>query len=108
MDFIGVEEIQPYENIYEYKIFKYDDVIELGNNKNFICDLKFIKLNINPLYKEKEIEESVGYAIIENLNKNVDITLEDIEKKIKKFIIREIPLININEKSINVIFGLNK
>ncbi|SHH03271.1 hypothetical protein [Tepidibacter thalassicus] len=108
MDFVGVEEIQPYENLYRYKIFKYDDIIEIGKNENYICDLKFIKLDINPIYKGKEIEESIGYAIVENINKNIDISLNKIEEKIKKFIIREIPLINLDERSINVIFSLNK
>lgn len=108
MDFIGIEEIQPYENIYEYKLFKYDDVIELGNEEKFICDLKFIQLNINPVYKGKGIEETVGYAVVENLCKNIKISRENIEKKIKNFIIQEIPLINMKETSINVIFGLNK
>ncbi|WFD11052.1 hypothetical protein [Tepidibacter hydrothermalis] len=108
MDFIGIEEIQPYENIYEYKIFEYDDVIELGNEEKFICDLKFIQLNINPVYKNKGIDETVGYAVVENLCENVKISHQHIEEKIKKFIIQEIPLINIKESSINVIFSLNK
>ena len=108
MDFIGIEEIQPYENIHEYKLFKYDDVIELGNEEKFICNLKFIQLNLNPVYKNKDIDETIGYAVVENLCKNVKIPPQDIEEKIKKFIMQEIPLINIKESSINVIFSLNK
>jgi hypothetical protein len=108
MDFIGIEEIQPYENIHEYKIFKYDDIIELGNKEKFICDLKFIQLNINSLYKDKGIDESIGYAVIENLSEDIKISRQNIEKKIKKFIMQEILLINMKESSINVIFGLNK
>lgn len=108
MDFIGIEEIQPYENIHEYKIFKYDDIIELGNEEKFICDLKFIQLNINSLYKDKGIDESIGYAVVENLSQDIKISRQNIEKKIKKFIMQEIPLINMKESSINVIFGLNK
>jgi len=108
MDFIGIEEIQPYENIHEYKLFKYDDVIELGNEEKFICNLKFIQLNLNPVYKNKDIDETIGYAVVENLCKNVKIPRQDIEEKIKKFIMQEIPLINIKESSINVIFSLNK
>lgn len=108
MDFIGIEEIQPYENIHEYKLFKYDDVIELGNEEKFICNLKFIQLNLNPVYKNKDIDETIGYAVVEDLCKNVKMPREDIEEKIKKFIMQEIPLINIKESSINVIFSLNK
>ncbi len=108
MDFIGIEEIQPYENIYEYKIYEYDDVIELGNEEKFICDIKFIQLNINPVYKDRGIDESVGYIVVENLSKNIKMSSTNLEKKIKNFIMQEIPLINMKESSINVIFGLNK
>ncbi|WP_099190689.1 hypothetical protein [Tepidibacter mesophilus] len=108
MDIIGIEEIQAYENIYQYKIFKYDDIIELGNEEKFICDLKFIQLNINPLYKDRGIDESVGYAVVENLSENIEISHYSFEKKIKNFIMQEIPLINMKETSINVIFSLNK
>ncbi|CAH2214662.1 hypothetical protein [Tepidibacter aestuarii] len=108
MDFIGIEEIQPYENMYKYKIFEYDDVIELGNEEKFVCDLRFIKLDINSLYKNKGIDESIGYAVVENLSKNIEIPHQNLEKKIKSFIMQEIPLINMKESSINVIFGLNK
>lgn len=84
MDFIGIEEIQPYENIYEYKIYEYDDVIELGNEEKFICDIKFIQLNINPVYKDRGIDESVGYIVVENLSKNIKMSSTNLEKD-KKF-----------------------
>ncbi len=108
MNFIGIEEIQVYKNKYQYKVFEYDDVIEIGNKEKYICDLTFIKLEIEDIYIEKGFEENVAYAIVENLNEKANYSLEEINQKIKDFIINEIPLVKIDKGSINVVFSLKK
>lgn len=108
MNLIGLEEIVPYGNLYEYKIFLYDDVIEIGNMDKYVCDLKFIKLEIDSIYKDRGMSNSIGYAIIENLNENIDISLWELEEKIRSFILEEIPLLDVEKRSINVIFSLKK
>lgn len=107
MNLIGLEEIVPYGNLYEYKVFLYDDVIEIGNMDKYVCDLKFIKLEVDTIYKDKGFN-NIGYAVVENLNRDINISLEELEEKIRSLILEEVPLIDVEKRSINVIFSLKK
>ena len=99
MNLVGIEEITPYKDSFEFKLFKYDDKIELGNEDSFICDLKVIIQKIDKIYIEK-FENSINViAIVKNLNK-IDISIDDI----KEFILDEIWIDNLEEDNIDVMF----
>ena len=99
MNLVGIEEITPYKDSFEFKLFKYDDKIELGNEDSFICDLKVIIQKIDEIYIEK-FENSINViAIVKNLNK-IDISVDDI----KEFILDEILIDNLEEDNIDVMF----
>ncbi|OPJ56343.1 hypothetical protein [Alkalithermobacter paradoxus] len=98
MRFLGLEEIQPYKNLHQFKIFEYDDEIDLNNKEKYICDLKVIRMDINEMYIQKGFEENIYCAIIYNLNKNID--LNELKEGIKAFILEEIP--STSTQSINI------
>ena len=99
MNLVGIEEITPYKDSFEFKLFKYDDKIELGNENSFICDLKVIIQKIDEIYIEK-FENSINViAIVKNLNK-IDISVDDI----KEFILDEVLIDNLEEDNIDVMF----
>jgi hypothetical protein len=104
MRFIGLEEINPYNDLYEYKIFKYDDKIELGNKDNFICDLRVVALNIEEIYLEKGFAKSKAIAVVSNLNSNIDINIDEFKKSIVDFILEELLLVDINGENIDIAF----
>lgn len=104
MRFIGLEEINPYNDLYEYKIFKYDDKIELGNKDSFVCDLRLIALNIEEAYIEKNISNSKAIVTISNLNENIDISKDELNNGLVYFILEELPLLDINQDNIDIEF----
>lgn len=104
MRFIGLEEINPYNDLYEYKIFKYDDKIELGNKNNFVCDLRLIALNIEEAYIEKNFSNSKAIVTINNLNEVIDISTDELKKGLVDFILEELPLLDINQDNIDIEF----
>jgi len=99
MNLVGIEEITPYKDSFEFKLFKYDDKIELGNENSFICDLKVIIQKIDEVYIEKFKNSINVIAIVKNLNK-IDISVDDI----KEFILDEILIDNLEEDNIDVMF----
>jgi hypothetical protein len=104
MRFIGLEEINPYNDLYEYKIFKYDDKIELGNKDSFVCDLRLIALNIEEAYIEKNISNSKAIVTISNLNEDIDISKDELNNGLVYFILEELPLLDINQDNIDIEF----
>ena len=104
MRFIGLEEINPYNDLYEYKIFKYDDKIELGNKDSFVCDLRLIALNIEEAYIEKNISNSKAIVTISNLNENIDISKDELNNGLVYFILEELPLLDINQDNLDIDF----
>jgi hypothetical protein len=104
MRFIGLEEINPYNDLYEYKIFKYDDKIELGNKDSFVCDLRLITLNIEEAYIEKNISNSKAIVTISNLNEDIDISKDELNNGLVYFILEELPLLDINQDNIDIEF----
>ena len=104
MRFIGLEEINPYKGLYEYKIFKYDDKIELGNKNNFICNLRVMVLNIEEIYLEKDLPKSKNIVLISNLNLDIDVSINELKKGIVDFISEELLLLEINVENIDIEF----
>ncbi|KXZ40340.1 hypothetical protein SAMN05661008_00106 [Alkalithermobacter thermoalcaliphilus JW-YL-7 = DSM 7308] len=89
MRFIGLEEIHPYKNLYQFKIFEYDDEINLSEKGKYICDLKVFKLDINDSYIKKGFKETY-YVLLQNINKDIKLTADEIKKGIQNFIKEEI------------------
>lgn len=97
MNLVGIEEITPYKDSFEFKLFKYDDKIELGNDRSFICDLKVIVERIDDIYIEKFDKSFNVIALVKNLN-NKDISIDDI----KEFILDEVWIDNLKKDNIDV------
>ena len=102
MRFIGLEEINPYKDFYKYKIYKYDDKIELGNKDNFICDLSLIVLNIEEIYLEKGFAKSKAIATVKNIN--IGINIDEFKKGIVDFILEELSFLDISGENIDIEF----
>ncbi|MEG2353615.1 MAG: hypothetical protein RSB70_03110 [Clostridium sp.] len=99
MSLVGIEEITPYKDSFEFKLFKYDDKIELGNKDSFICDLKVIVERIDEVYIKKFDKSFKLIALATNLNNN-DISVDDI----KEFILDEVWIENLEKDNIDVMF----
>jgi len=100
MRFIGLEEINPYKDIYDYKIFRYDDKIELGNSNSFICNLSVITLSTEEVFIQKGFPKSKVVAIISDFSDQID--LKELNEGIINFIQEELPLLDINEENIDI------
>ena len=87
MNLVGLEIINPYKGVYEFKVYKYDDEINLSDENLFVCDLKVVLNQLDSMYINK-IEKSVEIlALVKNFNSNI----EDLcEEDIKSFILDEI------------------
>ena len=99
MNLVGIEEITPYKDSFEFKIFKYDDKIELGNNSSFICNLKVIIERIDEIYIDKFEKNFKVIALVSNLSMD-EITIDNI----KEFILDEIFVENLEKDNIDVMF----
>ncbi|MCC0651040.1 MULTISPECIES: hypothetical protein [unclassified Clostridioides] len=102
MEFIGIENITPYENIYEFSVYKYDDEITLGSEDLYICELRVILIKVNSLYVERLNKSVEAMVLVKNLKK--DLGKELIVDKIKKFVLDEIWVENLVKENIEVIF----
>ena len=99
MNLVGIEEITPYKDSFEFKLFKYDDKIELGNDNSFICDLKVIIERIDEIYRDKFEQSFKVIALIKNL------TIEEIPiDDIKEFILDEVWIENLEKDNIDVMY----
>ena len=99
MNLVGIEEITPYKDSFEFKLFKYDDKIELGNDNSFICDLKVIVERIDEIYRDKFEQSFKVMALIRNLTIE-EISIDDI----KEFILDEVWIENLEKDNIDVMF----
>ena len=99
MNLVGIEEITPYKDSFEFKLFKYDDKIELGNENSFICDLKVIIERIDEIYIDKFEQSFKVIALVRNLVIE-EISIDDI----KEFILDEVWIENLEKDNIDVMF----
>ncbi|MBC5997007.1 hypothetical protein EAI30_11555 [Romboutsia ilealis] len=99
MNLLGIEEITPYKDSFEFKIFKYDNKIELGNENSFICDLKVIIERIDEIYIDKFKKSFKVIALVKNLTIE-EISIDDI----KEFILDEVWIENLEKDNIDVMF----
>jgi len=102
MSLVGIENITPYEGVVEFKVYKYDDEIDLGDKNLFVCDLKIVMVKVNPIYVEKIGKSVDALALVTNLNLNAEKL--SIKDEIKKFILDEIWEENLEKENIDVMF----
>lgn len=102
MKLAGIEEITPFEGVTEFKIYKYDDRIDLSDKEQFICDLKLVSINVNPIYVERIGKSMDMLALVKNLSPKVDKS--NIKEDIKEFILDEIWEEGLGKENIDVIF----
>lgn len=102
MNLVGIENITPYEGVVEFKVYKYDNEIDLGNKDLFVCDLKIVMLKVTPIYVEKIGKSIDVLALVTNLNSNIEKIF--IKNEIKDFILDEIWEENLEKENIDIMF----
>ena len=101
MNLVGLENITPYQGVYEFKLYEYDyGQLDLNNKDLFVGDLKVVINRVEPIYKDKIDKQMEVLAIIKNLK--VDKTT--IQEEIKDFILNEIYEENLEKENIDLMF----
>ena len=105
MNLVGIENITPYDGVIEFKLYKYDDRIDLGDQKLFVCDLKIIIMKVNPIYSERLGKTADALGLVSNLNSK--FKNKSISNDIKEFISNEVIEIveaNLEKENIDLMF----
>lgn len=102
MDYVGIENITPYENVYEFNVYKYDDEITLGSEELYVCELRVVLIKVNSLYIKRLNKSVEAMVLVKNLKKDLDKAL--VVNKIKNFVLDEIWVENLVKENIEVIF----
>ncbi|MGL4912447.1 MAG: hypothetical protein ACRC3Y_08445 [Romboutsia sp.] len=105
MNLVGIENITPYDGVVEFKLYKYDDRIDLGDAKLFICDLKIIIMKVNSVYSERLGKTADALGLVSNLNST--LKNKSISDDIKDFIFNEVIEIteaNLEKENIDLMF----
>lgn len=89
MKFSFVENIQPYENSWEYSLYKYDDVIQMGDSDSYICTARIIMLEPQEVYVRKNVFGKKFYVVIEDFMGSC-CSKEEFEESIFEFVKEEI------------------
>ncbi|RDY24436.1 hypothetical protein CHF27_003515 [Romboutsia maritimum] len=103
MDLVGLEIINPYEGVYEFKVYKYDDEINLSDENLFVCDLKVVINKLESIYINKVDKQVEILALVRNLNLKLQCVSEE---EIKEFILQEIweEDLDLKKQNIEVMF----
>ncbi|KPI47316.1 hypothetical protein IM33_18015 [Clostridioides difficile] len=102
MDYVGIENITPYENVYEFNVYEYDDEITLGSEELYVCELRVVLIKVNSLYVKRLNKSVEAMVLVKNLKKDLDKAL--VVNKIKNFVLDEIWVENLVKENIEVIF----
>lgn len=101
MNLVGLENITPYQGVYEFKLYEYDyDQLDLSNSDLFVGDLKVVISRIEPIYKDKIDKQIEVLAIVKNLK----MDKMTIQEEIKDFILNEIYEENLEKENIDLMF----
>ncbi|WP_315167768.1 hypothetical protein [Metaclostridioides mangenotii] len=103
MDLIGIENITPYKNQVEFSIYKFDDEINIGDKDSFVCDVKVVIMEVEDSLVERLGRETQALAIVEKYSEYNN--QNDFEDKLKKFIIEEVLIANLNKENIELIYS---
>jgi hypothetical protein len=101
MDLIGIENITPYKNQVEFSIYKFDDEINIGDKENFVCDVKVVIMEVEDSLVERIGITTQALAIVENYGDSQN----DFEDKLKKFIVEEVLIADLNKENIELIYS---
>lgn len=102
MNLVGIESITPYEGVFEFSVYKYDDKIDLGNKELFVCDLKIILTKVQEVYVQKLNKKVQALALVSNLNTNIKTT--SIQEEIMELIFQEVYEENLEKENIDIMF----
>lgn len=100
MNLVGIENITPYKDVFEFDVYKYEDEIDLGNKDLFVCELKLVIIKIEDVYIQRLNKSVEVLALIKNLNNNLDST--SIVGEIKDFIMEEVWIEDLEKENIQV------
>jgi|GEM_PF-1632992 len=103
MDLIGIENITPYKNQVEFSIYKFDDEINIGDKENFVCDIKVVIMEVEDSLVERLGITTQALAIVENYGEYNN--QNDFEDKLKKFIVEEVLIADLNKENIELIYS---
>ena len=103
MDLIGIENITPYKNQVEFSIYKFDDEINIGDKENFVCDVKVVIMEVEDSLVERLGITTQALAIVENYGEYNN--QNDFEDKLKKFIVEEVLIADLNKENIELIYS---
>ena len=100
MNLVGIETIVAYKDTYEYKIYKYNDEIDMCNEELYVCDLKVVINRIDSKYVGK-IEDTIEtLALVKNLRVEKSLVVENL----KEFIFNEIYEEQMEKNDIEIMF----
>lgn len=102
MNLVGIENITPYKDVFEYSIYEYEDTIDLGNKDLLLCDLKVILTKVEEVYISRMNKSLQIIALIKNLKSEID--KNKFEEEVKEFIFQEIYEENLEKENIDVMF----
>lgn len=102
MNLVGIENITPYQDVYEFNVYEYDYELDLNNKEKFICNLKVIINRIESIFKDKIDKNTEILGLIKNFNLNFDKSI--IKEEIKEFILNEIYEENLEKENIDIMF----
>ena len=100
MDLVLLEEIVLFENVFEFRVYKYSDEINLNDKTNFICNLKVIINNVKKEYENKTDKKKEVLVLLDNLNLNYP---NELENSIKNLVYDELIENNINKEDIKIL-----
>ncbi|MFI3210001.1 MAG: hypothetical protein R3Y64_02950 [Peptostreptococcaceae bacterium] len=100
MDFVLIEEIVLFENTYEFKVYKYNDEINLNNKEDFVCNLTVLINRVNSAFLSRTDEKVKSTVLVKNLNGKFD----NFTNSIRNCIYQEIDEIDLEVKNIEILF----
>lgn len=89
MKFSFVENIQPYENSWEYDLYEYDDEIQLGDSESHICTVRIIMIKPHEVYIRKGLTDKMFYVAVGDFEK-CKYSKDELRKPIMDFVKDEI------------------
>lgn len=102
MNLVAIENITPYQDVYEFKVYEYDYELDLNNKDNFICNLKIIVNRVESVFKDKIDMDIEVLGLIKDLNLKLDKI--SIKEEIKELILTEIWEENLEKENIDIMF----
>lgn len=102
MNIVGIENITPYEGVYEFSVYEYKGDIDLSNKDMFVCDLKVILTKVQKTYIERLNKSIHAVALVSNLN--TKFNKNELKEGIEELIFQEIYDENLEKENIDIMF----